>query len=165
MKKIASALAIVIALCVLAVSSPPASAGTATANLSVSVNVDASCSLATTPLTFVGYSPLNANPDNSTGAVILTCTSGTSATIDLDVGSHAVGAQRKLQSGAAGTVNYNLYQDVNRSAAWGSGATALAVSAAPDTNPRSYTVYGQIPAQQNAASGTYTDTVVATVNF
>jgi spore coat protein U-like protein len=68
-------------------------------------------------------------------------------------------------SGASGTLSYNLYQDASRSQVWSTGANTLSTTAAPDTSPRSYTVYGQIPAQQGAASGSYTDTVVATVNF
>ena len=165
MKKLASILATVVALGTLALFAPAAQAGTATANLSVSVTVDASCSLATTPLAFADYSPLDATAENGTGTVVLTCTTGTTATIALDTGAHSVGAQRKMQSGASGTVNYNLYQDAVRSVVWATGANVLSATAAPDTNPRTYTVYGLIPAQQGAASGSYTDTVVATVNF
>ena len=165
MKKLISALVVLVALCTFAAFTSPARAGTSTANLSVSVTIDATCSLTTTPLAFASYSPLDATAESGTGAVALTCTTGTTATIALDAGAHAVGAQRKMQSGASGTINYNLYQDAVHSAVWSTGANVLSTTAAPDTTPRTYTVYGLIPAQQSAASGTYTDTVVATVNF
>ena len=43
--------------------------------------------------------------------------------------------------------------------------TALDIAAAPDRNPRTFTVYGRVAAAQDATVGNYTDTVVATVNF
>jgi spore coat protein U-like protein len=165
MKKLTKILICLAALCLLLAIPATTQAGTSTANLSVSVEVDSACTLTTTPLVFAVYSPLSASADNSTGAVVMTCTTGTIATIDLDAGAHAVLLQRKLMSGASGTLSYNLYQDASRSQVWSTGANTLSTTAAPDTSPRSYTVYGQIPAQQGAASGSYTDTVVATVNF
>jgi len=68
MKKLASILATVVALGILALFTPTVQAGT--------------------------------------GTVVLTCTTGTTATVALDTGAHSVGAQRKMQSGASGTVNF-----------------------------------------------------------
>jgi spore coat protein U-like protein len=41
----------------------------------------------------------------------------------------------------------------------------LDIPAAPNRNPRDFPVYGRVAAAQDATVGTYTDTVVATVNF
>ena len=164
MKKIVSALVAFVALSVLVVLASPAQAGTATANLNVSVTVDAACTLTSTPLAFSDYSPLNENAENGTGTLVLICTAGIAATIDLDMGAHAISSQRNMSSGA-GTITYNVYQDAGRSIAWSNGSNGLQTAAAPDTNPRTYTVYGIIPPQQSVTGGAYYDTLVATVNF
>ena len=41
----------------------------------------------------------------------------------------------------------------------------LTPPAAPDTTPRTFAVYGRIPAAQDKPLGSYSDTVIATVNF
>jgi spore coat protein U-like protein len=43
--------------------------------------------------------------------------------------------------------------------------TALDIPAAPNRNPRNFTAYGRVTAAQDATVGSYSDTVVATVNF
>jgi len=162
MKKITIAL---IALGVFAVFSLPAQASTATATLNVSTTVDASCSMSTTPIVFPDYSPISQANDTSTGTVILTCTTGTSATIALDSGVHGNGVQRNMADSTSDTLRYSLFQDAARTTLWLSGSSALTVTAAPDNNPRTYTVYGLIPANQAVPSSAYTDAVTATVNF
>ena len=71
-----------------------------------------------------------------------------------------------MSGGAAEYLTYELYKDTARATVWGDTAdTALDVPAAPNRNPRNFTVYGRVAPAQDAAVGTYTDTVVATVNF
>lgn len=164
MKKIVLALAPFIVLYALAIFSPQAHAGTATATLNVSTTVDASCSLTTTSIIFPDYSPISQTNDVSAGTVVLTCTTGTSATIALDTGLHNVGSQRNLADGPD-ALRYSLFQDAAHSVLWLTGSSALTTTAAPDNNPRTYTVYGLIPTNQAVPPGSYADTVVATVNF
>jgi spore coat protein U-like protein len=146
-----------------------ARAGSATANLSVGATIANSCTISTVAVGFPNYDPIVANatsPDNSTsGSVTITCTRGSSPTIGLGTGQNLSGAQMRMANGT-NYLNYALYQDSTYTAVWGnSGTNLFSPGAAPSKAPRTYTVYGQIPGGQDLPAGTYSDTVVATVNF
>jgi spore coat protein U-like protein len=65
---------------------------------------------------------------------------------------------------AGNLLSYNLYLDPTRLTIWGDGsATTGTVSGTGITG--SYTVYGRIPARQNAVVGIYADIVTVTVAF
>jgi spore coat protein U-like protein len=69
-------------------------------------------------------------------------------------------------SGGAVFLTYELYKDAAYSTVWGNTVgTGLDTGAAPNRNPRNFTVYGSVPAAQDVTVGSYADTVVATVNF
>ncbi len=159
-------------------------AGTNTGSLSVTSSVAQSCIVSTTStLAFGAYDPIVANASSAlpgTGSVSLKCTKGSSAiTIDLDAGGHASGSQRRMLGGTSGDfLNYGITQPATTtpwtscagSTVWGStvggsvytpsGVTWSAAAA------QAFTVCGSVPAAQNvSADGSYTDTVIVTVNF
>jgi spore coat protein U-like protein len=156
-------------------------AGTNTGSLSVTSSVAQSCIVSTTlALAFGAYDPIAASALPGTGSVSLKCTKGSSAiTIDLDAGGHASGSQRRMLGGTSGDfLNYNVTQPATTtpwtscagSTVWGStvggsvytpsGVTWSAAAA------QAFTVCGSVPAVQNvSADGSYTDTVIVTVNF
>jgi spore coat protein U-like protein len=69
-------------------------------------------------------------------------------------------------AGGADFLTYELYQDTTHTTVWGTGAAAgLTIVAAPSKAPRTFTVYGRVAAGQDVAAASYTDTVVATINF
>ncbi len=159
-----------IALTVLVVSAP-AFAATATAPLSISASVSANCTITTSPVAFGAYDPLVANaaaPKDATGAVNVACTRGASGLrIDLSLGANALGSVRRMLSGVANFMTYELYTDAARTTVWGSGAGTggLAIADAPSLAVRAFTVFGRVPAAQDVAIGAYADTVTATINF
>jgi spore coat protein U-like protein len=142
-------------------------AGSATANLQVTATVGANCTITTAPVSFPAYDPVVANAsanDDGTGTVTITCTKGTGTSIALNLGSNAnVNQPRMKGPGATDYLNYTLYSDVAGGTTW-SGVTRT-ISAAPSKAPQNFTVYGRIPSAQDVSAGSYTDTVVATVNF
>ena len=144
-------------------------AGSSTANLNVTAAVGANCTISTATVAFPAYDPVVANAstnDDGTGSVIITCTRGSTATIGLGLGLNVSGSQMRMKDATTDYLNYALYQDSGRATVWGnSGAGLLSPVAAPDKNPRTFTVYGRIPSAQDVPAGSYTDTVVATVNF
>jgi spore coat protein U-like protein len=146
----------------------PALAQTATANLSVTATVTKNCSITTTPVAFGSYDPIVANaasPLDGTGTVVVTCTKGAGTRIDLGLGSNATGSTRQMLGGTD-LLTYELYTDTGRSTVWGSGAGAgQSIPAAPNKNPRTFTVYGRVAAGQDVGAASYSDTVVATINF
>jgi spore coat protein U-like protein len=146
--------------------------------------VNTNCSVVTGGLAFGSYDPITANAPpasggvdlNATSAITITCVKGTAPTIGLGLGGHASGSTRRMLSGAANYLTYELYQPPNNAAGtacgfpgttvWGTaGANLFSPTAAPTKTARIYNICGTVPAGQNPAIGTYSDTVVATVTF
>jgi len=166
----------------LALLSGAALAGTSTLTAQVSVNTN--CGVSTGGLAFGTYDPITANAPPASGGVDLdvtspitvTCVKGTAPTIGLSLGSHASGSIRRMLSGAADFLTYELYLPPNNTAGtacsfpgttvWGTaGPNLFSPTAAPDKTPRIYNICGSVAAGQDPAIGTYNDTVVATVTF
>jgi len=138
-------------------------ASSAHADLPVSVVVSNNCTITTAAVTFAGYDPLSATAADSTGgSVTITCTQGATTTIGLNFGTNTPAGPASMANGTY-LLPYALYSDSGRSTLWG-GAT-ITPAAAPSKAPRTIPVYGRIPAGTDVPSGTYTDTVLATVNF
>ncbi len=157
----------------------PALAGSANSNIAISANIDNNCTISTSAVAFGTYDPIVAqasSPLNGSGTVTVTCTKGAAATIGLGLGSNASGSTRRMTDGSSNFLTYEAYQPPNTTpgtacsyaspTVWGTaGANLFTPAAAPNRNARNYNVCGQIPAAQDLPSGSYTDTVVATVNF
>jgi len=145
------------------------SAQSATASLTVSANVTKNCTISTAPINFGAYDPVAANaatPLDGIGTITVTCTKGAAAKVALNAGSNAQGSTRRMSTSATEFLTYEIYQDAARTTVWGDGDNnSLDVPAAPNRNPRTFTAYGRVAAAQDATVGTYTDTVIAVVNF
>jgi len=144
-------------------------ADSATAVIQISATVRKNCLITTTPVAYGGYDPASVNataPLDATGAVVLTCTKGTTASIGLDGGANAQGPARRMTDGATGYLAYELYRDNSHSTVWSNtGGGILTAPPAPSKDPRSFTVYGRVAGAQDVPVGNFTDSVVATVNF
>jgi spore coat protein U-like protein len=130
-------------------------------------------------MAFGTYDPLGVNattPLSITGTISLSCTRGSNAptpTISLNNGSNSANVggvvcattvcSRAMASGTS-YLAYDLYTDSAHSTVWNSTNTvSYSSTTMAATN---VSVYGYIPAGQNAAYGnTYIDSVTATVNF
>ena len=65
-------------------------------------------------------------------------------------------------------LGYNLYMDASRTTIWGdgtSGTSAYSRNNPPNGTNVSLPVYGRVGAAQDVSAGTYSDTVLATINF
>jgi spore coat protein U-like protein len=152
-------------LAVISVATVPLTASTSTATLTVTATVAAECTVGAATLAFGAYSTLgSSNLDQSTSFNVA-CTSGTSATIGLNLGSNASGSTRRLANGGGGFLTYELYSDSGRSTVWGNSGGALVNYSASSNAAEAFTVYGRIPGAQNAAIGSYSDSVTITVTF
>jgi len=156
-------LAILLALC----------AGTthaaATGSLSVTATVSGTCTLTTTPVAFGAYDPASGTDDTATGAVTVTCTSGTDYTVSLDAGANETTPDdittRRMKANASDYLPYQLYQDAAHNTAWGDTGGAILGSRTGDGSPQAIDVYGVIVKNQYVAAGSYVDTVVVTVTY
>jgi spore coat protein U-like protein len=134
----------------------------------VSATVARNCSITTTAVAFATYDPVVANataPLDGTGSVVVTCTKGAGTRIDLGLGANVAGTTRRM-AGGTDFLTYQLYQNTGRTTVWGSGAAAgLIIPVAPSRAARTFTVFGRVPAGQDVGAASYSDSVVATINF
>ena len=144
------------------------SAASATASMPVSATVANNCTITTNPVAFGSYDPIVAQASadlDATGAVVIACTKGAVTTLGLDTGANVSAGARRLAS-SGNFLTYELYQDSSRSTVWGnSGAALFNSGTSPSKDARTFPVYGRVTGGQDVTAGSYTDTVVATVNF
>ena len=135
------------------------------------------CKFTTSAMAFGDYDPSTPGASDGNGSVGVNCThdssgSTTSVTVALSIGTGTYGtvAQRKMQKSAGQQLNYNLYRDAARSQIWGTGGSYLtgtiriANIAKNHSGTGKFTIYGRIPALQNAQDGTYKDNVSITIS-
>jgi spore coat protein U-like protein len=144
-----------------------AEAANATASLTVAASVANNCKIETTELSFGAYDPIGANATaDATGSaqVLIACTKGATATIALGNGGGSDVNSRRLASGS-NFLPYQLYRE-DGSTVWGSGVGTGAVSYTSISKAQTpLAVKGKILAGADVPAGTYSDTIVATVNF
>jgi|SaaInlStandDraft_1057018.scaffolds.fasta_scaffold02614_5 spore coat protein U-like protein len=148
----------------------PAYATEQTANLNVSANINMSCTITTTNLAFGNYDPIVTNlsdPLNKMASVTSTCTVGSAGVITLDNGDHYDEGLGRRMAHATEAGNYLTYSVSNASyggANWGIGAEAVAYTGTGSAVEED--VYGSVAANQfTAEDGSYTDTIIASINY
>jgi spore coat protein U-like protein len=127
-----------------------------------------SCTISAVGVSFGTYNVFGASPLDSTGSVTYTCTGIVGASrinITLSRGSAPTfNPRRMLKSGEI--LNYNLYLDAARTTIWGDATSGTSrYGPIKPISTDTITIYGRIPAGQDASAGSYTDTVIATINF
>ncbi len=166
-------------LALLAFTSSLAFAGTATSNVGVSSSISNVCTISTGPVAFGAYDPIVTNassPLDGSGNVTITCTRGASTTVGLGLGSNASASVRRMKDTGTNMMTYELYQPPDSTpgtacsfgspTVWGnSGGGLFTPAAAPNKNARTYNICGEVASGQDLPSGSYSDSVVATVNF
>jgi spore coat protein U-like protein len=136
-----------------------------TLELTVQATVAATCEVVAGALAFGSYDAIGANastPLDAQGSIGVRCTRNTPYTVGLDFGANASGTTRRMANGAA-RLAYDVYSDASRTNLWTPSATVP--GNAPSTAEVPLPVYGRIPPAQLVASGTFQDTVLATVTF
>ena len=126
-------------------------------------------------LAFGIYDTLSGMPNLSLSNITVTCDRNggpqhVTVTMGLGPGSHSgsIASRRMAHTGGSGDfLNYELFQDSARSSIWGFGSgdsVAITVSV-PNKGSASavFTVYGRVPAQQDVAVGSYSDSIQVTL--
>jgi spore coat protein U-like protein len=138
------------------------------------------CSASTPGLNFGNYNVFTATATNGTGTLSVTCSldppsnnGNVSYSISLSTGSSNSFVQRQMLS-SGNPLRYNLFTSNTYSVVWGDGTGSTStvtgtMKLKKNTNPSQtnmQTVYGQIPALQDAAVGNnYLDNITVTVTF
>lgn len=161
----------------LALATPALAADTTTFN--VRIIITKACTITAAAATDVDFgSALStaATPINAQGSVTAQCSALTPYTIALNAGSNAgtandVTTRRMINTDAAVTTNnfvgYQLYSNATRTTVWGATAGTNTVAGTGTGLAQAYPIYGQVAnlSTNNAATGTYQDTVTATITY
>jgi spore coat protein U-like protein len=120
-------------------------------------------------MVFGTYDVLVTTPLDTAGSIVYRCNQRDhNIMITLDAGGAASFANRRLVKGSE-QLFYNLYLDAARTVIWGdgSGGTQALFVRNPQGNNQDIAVplFGRIPARQDRGTGTYTDTIIVTLNF
>ena len=119
---------------------------------------------------FGTYDVFSASPLDSTGQISYRCTAGgtrPTVRITLTHGNSPTYAARQLRQGAD-VLLYNLYWDSARLLVWGDvteGTSAYYATYEPGSGEVNVNVFGRVPPGQDAAVGSYTDSITVVVNF
>jgi spore coat protein U-like protein len=129
----------------------------------------ASCTITTnTNVAFGTYNVYGAAPLDTTGQVTIRCNrTANPVTVDLSRG-HAPSFTPRYMLNGTQQLNYNLYRDALRTIIWGDGTNGSSHYGPvnpPNNQNVPLTIYARIPAGQDVGTGTYTDSITATVNF
>ena len=141
---------------------------------------DGYCNVSSTGIAFGNYDPLNPTPTAVLGTVLATCThtgggaSNFVITTTLSPGNSGSHPDRwMLRAGGTEQLLYNIFVDAGFAQVFGNGAggtvtgptTQIRVSNGKSTVENVGTLYGRIPAGQIVTPGSYSDTVVVTINY
>jgi spore coat protein U-like protein len=155
-------------------------AGIAGLLLAAAAHAGADCSVATGDVGFGVYDPTIATADDAVGTFTVVCVyvppggaTSVSYSLQLSPGSSGTYSQRQLVAGAS-RLGYNLYLDAGRTQVLGSGVGGTwvirnSVTVGPGVGngrrTNAYSIYGRMPALQDALVGSYSDAIVATLTF
>lgn len=127
------------------------------------------CSISTVSVAFGSYNVFASSALTSTGSVTIRCVgvgTGTNAvSIALSKGNSASFQPRQMFRGIE-PLSYNLYLDAGGTQIWGDGTGGTKQFASISNNQTVVlTIFGRIPPGQDVSIGSYTDTIIATINF
>lgn len=125
----------------------------------------AQCMVSVTGLAFGTYDVFSASPTDSAGTITVECAAGTGYSVALSPGVSGSYVSRTMIDGGR-SLQYGLYLDSARSVSWGDGSGGSATVSGTGSGAQiHHTVYGRIPARQNARVGSYADSITVTVAF
>ncbi|MGA9671730.1 MAG: spore coat protein U domain-containing protein [Terracidiphilus sp.] len=137
---------------------------TATTSFTVTAVITASCTISAGNLSFGTYARTKLD---ATSTLTITCTNLAPFNIGLNAGT-ATGATvttRKMTGPGGALLSYSLFRDSGYSLNWGQTVGTDTLASTGTGAAVQYKVYGQIPASQATTSGTYNDTIIATVTY
>jgi spore coat protein U-like protein len=138
----------------------------AQANFIVQAQDTATCNLSATAMNFGTLAGLTTAQATS-NQIGITCTIGAAYTISLDNGINGgTGpSNRYMVSATNQKLSYGIFKDAAHVQAWGSTTGSNTQAGTGNGTTQNITAYALLPAQGNPMAGTYSDTVVVTVNY
>lgn len=136
----------------------------ATSTITVSSMVAAICTISAGTLGFGSYSGSIAN---ATGSISVNCTGTAPYSVSIGGGNNLSGSTRRMAGPAGSYLSYELFSDSARLVPWGDGGALLGArrSGTGSGAAQALTVYGRIPAGQYPGAGSYSDSVLVTIDY
>lgn len=131
----------------------------------------AACHVSATPVAFGSYDVFSSVPLDSTGTISVSCDEVPPADVTVAIGPSSAGGflPRRMRSASGGTLDYNLFTSPSMSTVWGDGtagtSTVLLRNVKRNKPPVVSTIYGRVPARQDVAAGSYSDTLTVTITW
>ncbi|HUP65854.1 MAG TPA: spore coat U domain-containing protein [Thermoanaerobaculia bacterium] len=142
---------------ILLIAAVPTFAASSTADIAVSANVAKMCEIEAGSIDFGAYDPWSATAVNGSGTFRVRCTKSADAvTVGLGDG---LNLDRTMGNGT----DFLAYSLLDGAAAWTDAAPKSVTFAT--SGWQTLTISGTLAAGQDVSDGSYTDTVVATINF
>lgn len=123
-----------------------------------------SCRVTANDLNFGAVTTLGSNLDVD-GSASVTCTNATPYRVLLNNGVTGTSPTNRKMTQGAYSVTYGLYRNSLRTQAWGNTSGVNSQSGTGSGFAQTIDIYGRVPAQSVPPPGTYTDTVVMTVEY
>jgi spore coat protein U-like protein len=116
---------------------------------------------------FGPYNVFNTSHVDTTGRISWRCPGNSPMTVQITItrGANGDATSRRLAMGDD-FLRYDLYRDAARTIVWGDGTYGGSYTAVyPGGGWIPVTIYARIPKEQDAAAGTYSDTITVVINF
>ncbi|AKH43882.1 spore coat protein U-like protein [Altererythrobacter atlanticus] len=130
--------------------------------LFVTASVTEACSLGTTEAVDFGTPAGLWTRADAAGAVQVSCPGGVRWSLGFGAGMHAVGGERRMQSGEGNYVPYRLYRDAARSMPIG---VDEAIVGSGNGAVQSVPVYGRVDLVRPPPVGNYSDRIIVVLSF
>jgi len=115
-------------------------------------------------IAFGQYNLFATTPTDAAGSIGYSCSATPGPVISLSPGASGTFNMRTMLLGSS-TLQYNVYVDATCKTIFGDGTGATAVFNAANSRWQVVTFYGRIFPGQTVPAGTYSDSLVATLNF
>lgn len=138
---------------------------------------DKGCTVSAQPLSFGNYDSMGNTPLDAQGRVTYRCSNragvvnGTARgkwTVEISLSPGNAGSFRRHLQGPSDRLTYNVYADAQRQVIWGDGTAGTRVvseHAKPNDHEVVIPVYGRIVGAQDVRAGTYSDSLIVTIDF
>ncbi|MEZ5926572.1 MAG: spore coat U domain-containing protein [Hyphomicrobiaceae bacterium] len=130
----------------------------------VSATNVAACRVTAADLDFGTVANLTSNVDQS-GSASITCTNQSTYRVLLDDGLTGTGPTDRRMTLGANDVTYGLYRDAARTLAWGDTSGVNSLAGTGTGTAQTVPIHGRVPPQTMPSPGTYSDTIVMTVEY
>ena len=131
--------------------------------------MQAQCSVSAVGVAYGSYNPLDSSAMTSTGTISIICTDNYHVSIGIGASPNSgdFNPRKMLNSTANALLNYNVYTSSSLATIWGDGTsgTSSVTSLVKKRTTHNALVYGRIPALQDVAIGSYSESLVVTINF